>query len=131
MKNFEEIYKNLEKMIGKTNITQFVQKGSCACALISENNVYYGGNYKAECGLTRCAEQIAVGNALMNNETKFDYAMILYRTNELICPCGVCRELFAQINEKNLDMKIILSLKPLKTIKLSKLLTNWWGENRK
>ena len=130
MANLNEVYENLKKMINKRDISQFVNVGSCACAFITKNNVYYGLNYKAESGLDRCAEQIALGNAIMNNDINFEYIMVYYRTGELITPCGVCRELIAQTGIQNLNAKIILSISPLKTVTLAKILPNWWGYSR-
>lgn len=39
-------------------------------------------------------------------------------------------ELLAQTGKQNMKMRIIISLKPFKVIKLSSIISNWW-ENYK
>ena len=127
--DYNEIYNNLCKYIGKREISPFVTIGSFACALITINgNVYYGVNFQAKCALSNCAEKNAIANALLNNENQFVQAMIVYRNGSLSEPCGCCKELFMQLTPKNGDMQIITNISPLMSKKLSDC-KNWWGNN--
>ena len=42
-------------------------------------------------------------------------------------PCGVCREFMMQMGKGSADIEILLSLEPLKTVKLGEQLPDWWG----
>jgi cytidine deaminase len=46
--------------------------------------------------------------------------------DNIMMPCGACRELLLQLSEKNKDMEIITDLKSLEIIKLIDLMPKWW-----
>lgn len=43
-------------------------------------------------------------------------------------PCGVCREFFMQLNEKNEDMEIMTDFKKRETVILKEITPFWWGK---
>lgn len=43
-------------------------------------------------------------------------------------PCGVCREFMMQLGAESEDIEILLSLEPLKTVKLGEMFPDWWGK---
>ena len=45
-------------------------------------------------------------------------------------PCGACREFLMQLSLKNKDTEIMINYKERKTVRLEKLLPNWWGMMR-
>ena len=117
--------------IGEKKVSEFIDYNSVMCALVTQNdNVYWGSNIQASCGLSMCAEKIALGKAVMANDTKFKYILCVFKDGSIITPCGSCREILAQTGKHNLEMEIVLQLNPIKTIKLSNLMSNWWGNYR-
>lgn len=126
--NYNEIYKKLLKMVGEKKISDFVDAGSFACALISKTNVYYGINFQAGCGLSLCAERSAIASAITNYENEFTHIICIFKDGKLAFPCGCCRELFAQLSKNNLNCEVVTSINPLKSVKLKTLLPNWWGK---
>lgn len=129
MMDFKNIYNNLKGLVGEISISKFVDANSFACAIITaNNNVYYGTNFQAGCGLSSCAEKTAIGNAIMKNDCQIKYIMCIFKDHSFQSPCGACRELIAEVNENNFNAEIIYSINPLKTKKLSELLPDWWGK---
>ena len=45
-------------------------------------------------------------------------------------PCGACREFLMQLNKDNKDIEILTDYETRKTIRLSEVLPNWWGDKR-
>ena len=41
--------------------------------------------------------------------------------------CGVCREFMMQLGKESAEIEVLLSLEPLKTIRLGEQLPDWWG----
>lgn len=119
-------------MVGEKKISKFVDSNSFACALITkDNNVHYGVNFQAGCGLSLCAERCAMASAITNNENSFSYIICMFKDGSFAFPCGCCRELLAQFSEENLNAEIIYDVNPLKTKKLKDILPNWWGNVKK
>ena len=131
MKKVNDLYNEIMKKIGEKKISEFIDSNSVICALVTENNnVFFGSNVQASCGLSMCAEKIAIGNAIMSNDTKFKYILCVFKDGSIITPCGSCRELLMQTGKQNLEMEIVTQLNPIKTIKLSQLISDWWGNYR-
>lgn len=131
MNNVNELYEKLLSMVGEKKISEFIDFGSVACAIVTEKgNTYFGLNIQASCGLSLCAERIAISNAIMNDDTKFKYVLCIFKDGSILTPCGSCREMFAETGKQNFNMEIITSLNPVKTIKLSQMISDWWGDYR-
>lgn len=87
--------------------------GDVGCALITDN----GNTYLGVCGdlnsNTFCAEKIAVGAMLTAGESRIEKIVAVWKDENgdsyVIAPCGNCRELLRQVNEANLDAKVIMS----------------------
>lgn len=117
--------------IGEEKVSPFIDAKSVMCALVTDkDNVYYGANIQAGCGLSLCAEKIAIGNAIIAGDINFKYILCVFKDGTVITPCGSCREFLAQTGKDNLEMEIVTSLDPFVTIKLSSMISNWWGSYR-
>ena len=56
--------------------------------------VFGGCNVEnATCGLTVCAERVAIFKAMSEGERKFDAIAVVTDTDTLTPPCGACRQL--------------------------------------
>ena len=129
MISFEDLYKKLAQTTGEVHLSKFVDANSFACAVISaNNNIYYGTNFQAGCGLSSCAERIAIGNAIMQKDCEIKYVMCVFKDGSFQFPCGACRELIAEVHQNNFNTEVIYSINPLKTKKISELLPEWWGK---
>ena len=129
--NIEKTYEDLKSFVELKQLSPFMEVATTAAAVVSENdNVYFGVNIKADCGLGFCSERNAMSTMLTCGETKIKYILCVDRTLSPRLPCGACREFIPQVNPENLDAQVITSVAPQKTIKVKDLLPEWWGHEK-
>ena len=86
-------------------------KYTVGSAILTESGKTFGGcNVESSSyGLTCCAERIAIYNAIANGHTKFTALAIATKNGG--SPCGACRQVMAEYQEKqNKKIKILLHL---------------------
>lgn len=65
----------------------------------ADGSVFSGCNVEnLSFGLTMCAERVAVGAAVAAGHTDFLRIAIVADTDEVISPCGACRQVLAEFN---------------------------------
>ncbi len=110
--DFEELYniaKNLSNEIVLNNKSSY-GKVAVAC-LTDSGNLYKGLCFKTTCNVGFCAETSIIAQMLLNGETKIVKLVAVYNGNEIISPCGKCREQIYQLNHENLNCEILLNNK--------------------
>ena len=81
--------------------TQWLTAGTVACALRCETEkIYTGICIDLACGLGFCAEHSAVASMLKDRETRV-LEIVAVTQDNIIPPCGRCREMLLQINTEN------------------------------
>lgn len=91
-----------------SDLTQITGRSSVACAIVADSgNIYTGVN--VAWWHSNCAEVSALSNAWQNGERKMKYVMAvkINKRNEQIesvTPCGMCREMF---NNLQPEIKIV------------------------
>lgn len=94
-----------------------------AALLCGSGKVYMGCNFEsAAFGAGVCAERVALGNAIVNNEKEF-IAIAICGNNSPTYPCGICRQAMLEFG----DIDVICSnndLTVIESYKLSDLLPN-------
>ena len=64
-----------------------------------DGSVFAGCNVEnLSFGLTMCAERVAVGGAVAAGKRKFRCIAIVADSDEVISPCGACRQVLAEFN---------------------------------
>ena len=71
--------------------------------------------------LTLCAEEVAVGNAVVSGNTDFVAVAVIADSQQPIMPCGGCRQLLAEFNPDLTVISATLGGK-VETYRLSELL---------
>jgi len=70
-----------------------------AALLCEDGSVFAGCNVEnLSFGLTMCAERVAVGAAVAAGKKEFRCIAIAADTDEVISPCGACRQVLAEFN---------------------------------
>ncbi len=95
--------------------------------LTTSGKIYSGCNVEnASYGLSICAEQVAVAQAVSSGEVKFKIMVIFADREDFPTPCGACRQVIAEFNPR---LKIILVNKKgkMKALNMNKLLTKPFG----
>lgn len=88
-------------------------------------NVYTGICVDLGCGVGFCAEVAAIAEMLKNRETQIE-SIVAVRGNQIMPPCGRCRETMAQLDGRNFESRIIIGEDQEVTLK--ELLPKHWLE---
>ena len=121
----EKLIETAHKIVGKYQLSNAdFSAGTVAAALLTtKGNVYTGINIEVACGMGFCAEHSAIAEMLKNRETQIEM-IVAVNADSIIPPCGRCRELLFQVDNKNLNTKVYLSKEHYMT--LDELLPNRW-----
>ncbi|MGB4102336.1 MAG: cytidine deaminase [Alphaproteobacteria bacterium] len=99
--------------------------GSVGCALVTDQgNVYVGGCIDTSCGLGFCAECNAIGTMVTDGESRIITIVAVDRNQQIMAPCGKCREFIYQVNPDNLATRIMA--RDDKIMQLKELLPEPW-----
>lgn len=133
MKNDHDIWKKLydhaRSVQSERQPSPLMEVGSVGAAILTDNgNIYTGICIDTACGMGMCAERNAIANMLTNGESVISKVAAVMPDGSSGTPCGVCREFMMQLGEHSADIEILLSLEPLKTVKLGEQLPDWWGK---
>lgn len=111
-------------------ISEFINAGQVSACLQSDSGRYYKGIcIDTSCNMGMCAERNAIAHMLTHGENRLKRVVCIDTEGKLMPPCGVCREFIMQLApDYNANCEFLLSLNPLKTITLDKLLPQWWGK---
>lgn len=113
------------KLAGDTTVSKYVRCGHVACALLTDKgNIYTGISINAKCGIGFCAEHSAIADMLKAGESKI-IKLVSASQNSVVVSCGRCLEFIRQINEENVNTKILLQDNTIKT--LDELLPIRWN----
>ncbi|WP_373029549.1 cytidine deaminase [Sulfurovum sp.] len=121
----EVLIETARKIVGKYQLSNAdFSAGTVGAALLtSKGNVYTGINIEVACGIGFCAEHSAIAEMLKNRETQIEM-IVAANADTIIPPCGRCRELLFQVDNKNIHTKVYLSTEHYMT--LDELLPNRW-----
>ena len=68
---------------------------------------------------------------ITNGEEEIEKLVCIGSHNDnIMMPCGACREYLMQLDKNSKNIEIITNLETKETIKLEELIPNWWGYNR-
>ena len=124
---WKKLYKEAKKVLNPRKISDSVDAGGVAVSILTKaRNIYTGVCIDTACSLGMCAERNAIGTMVTMGEDEITHLLCIGSNNDIMMPCGACRELLLQINEKNKQTKIITNLETFETVKLIELMPKWW-----
>ena len=109
MKNIDELYTQAIKSREKSYAPYSKFKVG-ASLYTKDNQIFTGFNVEnASYSLCMCAERNAIYNAYMHgyNKDTIDSILIVADTDDVVSPCGACRQVMAELLNKDAD--VILS----------------------
>ncbi len=105
----KDLIRAAREVQGSFSLSEDFSAGAVAAALKTKSgNVYTGICIELACGIGFCAEHSAVAEMLKHRETEIE-AVVAVSPEGIIPPCGRCRELLAQVNEGNLQTRVLLA----------------------
>lgn len=126
---WKTLYDRAKAVQCERRLSPLMEVGSVGAAIQTDKgNIYTGICIDTACGMGMCAERNAIANMLTCGENKITRVVAVMSDGSSGTPCGVCREFMMQLGEDSKDIEILLSLEPLKTVKLGEQLPDWWGK---
>lgn len=128
---WHDLYNAALRVQNGRTISPFIDAGGVAAAILTkQGNVYVGVCIDTSCTLGMCAERNAIANMITNGESQIEKVVAVMPDGRVGSPCGACREMMMQLDKDSGDIEILLSLEPLKTVRLKELIPDWWGRER-
>lgn len=125
---WKTLYERADSVRCERKLSELMEVGSVGAAILTDKgNIYTGICIDTACGMGMCAERNAIANMLTNGENKILQVAAVMPDGSSGTPCGVCREFMMQLGKESKDIEILLSLEPLKTVKLGEQIPDWWG----
>ena len=124
------LYERAKTVRCERKLSPLMEVGSVGAAVLTDQgNIYTGICIDTACGMGMCAERNAIANMLTNGEHKITKVVAVMPDGSSGTPCGVCREFMMQLDKDSSEIEILLSLEPLRTVKLGEQLPDWWGRS--
>ena len=116
-----------QALVGEFSLTKPSLTAAAVGAALetSSGRIYTGINLDLACGIGFCAEHSAVAEMLKSRETVIA-RIVAVNAERIVAPCGRCRELFVQVDPRNLDCEVLLP--DGASASLRELLPNAWLE---
>ena len=126
---WKTLYDRAKAVQWERKLSPLMEVGSVGAAVLTDKgNIYTGICIDTASGMGFCAERNAIANMLTNGENKITKIVAVMPDGSSGTPCGVCREFMMQMGPESKNIEILLSLDPLKTVKLGDQVPDWWGE---
>lgn len=125
---WKTMYDNAKAVQNGRKISDYVEAGGVAAAILSES----GKNYTGVCVDTAstlgiCAERNAIFNMLTHGENRISKVLAVMPNGKTGAPCGACRELMVQLMPEGYkDIQIMLDYEQEKIVTLGTLTPEWW-----
>lgn len=125
---WKQLYEKARASQKSRIISQYVEAGGVAAAILSESGkIYTGVCVDTACTLGICAERNAIFHMLSCGEDKFTKVLCLMGNGQTGAPCGACRELMIQLMPEDYKtIEIMLDYKNNRIATLGELTPEWW-----
>ena len=128
MNKWDEMYQTAKAVQNERKISDYIEAGSVAAAILSAEGKIYTGVCIDTCStLGICAERNAIFNMITNGEQKIKRVLTIMPNGKTGTPCGACRELLIQLMPNDYkEIEIMLDYENKKVIMLGEITPNWW-----
>lgn len=124
---YAEMVERARQRLNPTEYGKHFEAGCVAAVLEGANGrLYEGVNLDLACGLGFCAERAAAAAMVTDGETVVRRVVCLDEDGTFLTPCGSCREFLALLSPENRQTEFLVSLEPLRTVRLADLLPEPW-----
>lgn len=125
---WNEMYKAAKNVQNGRKISNYIDAGGVAAAVLSSSGKIYTGVCIDTCStLGICAERNAIFNMITNGEEEIDKVLAIMPDGKSGPPCGACRELMVQLMPGDYkDIEILLDYESGRIVKLGDITPEWW-----
>ncbi len=127
---WEELYEKAKNIKNPRDVSGMISAGGVGAAILTKNHhIYLGVCIDTSCSLGMCAERNAIANMITNGEEEIIKLVCIDSKDEIVFPCGACREYLMQLSKNSKDIEILKNIKSKEIVKLEELIPNWWGKD--
>ena len=125
---WKEMYEAARSVRNGRAISDYVEAGGVAAAILSESGkIYTGVCVDTACTLGNCAERNAIFHMLTQGEHRISRVLAVMSSGKTGAPCGACRELMTQLMPKDYrKIEVMLDTEKEWGVPLGDLTPNWW-----
>lgn len=125
---WDEMYQAAKKVQNDRKISDYVEAGCVAAAVLSSTGKIYTGVCIDTCStLGICAERNAIFNMITNSEQEIEKVLTIMPDGRTGAPCGACRELMVQLMPNHYQqIEIMLDYADGRAVPLGQLTPEWW-----
>lgn len=119
---WEEMYRAARSVQNERRISDYVEAGCVAAAVLSAGGTIYTGVCIDTCStLGICAERNAIFNMITNGEHEIEKVLAVMPDGRTGPPCGACRELMVQLMPRSYRrIEIMLDYENRRTVSLDR-----------
>lgn len=122
---FSKLYEIAKATLNPRELSRSAYAASVAAAILTEKgNVYKGVCIDTPSSMGFCAEHATIATMITAGESCIVKMVAVYRSGEIVAPCGRCREFINQIDDNNYKCEVMLNDKILT---ISDLLPERWN----
>ena len=125
---WKELYKAAKAVQNDRQVSDYVEAGGVAAAILSGSGKIYIGVCVDTCStLGICAERNAIFQMLTNGENRLTKVLAIMPDGKCGAPCGACRELMVQLMPDSYrDVEIMMDYESGRVMTLGELTPEWW-----
>ena len=125
---WKELYKAAKAVQNDRQVSDYVEAGGVAAAIVSGSGKIYIGVCVDTCStLGICAERNAIFQMLTNGENRLTKVLAIMPDGKCGAPCGACRELMVQLMPEGYrDVEIMMDYESGRVMTLGELTPEWW-----
>ena len=125
---WEKLYRAAKAVQRERKVSDYVEAGGVAAAILSESGKIYTGVCVDTCStLGICAERNAIFSMLTAGENRLTRVLAIMPDGKTGAPCGACRELMVQLMPAEYkSVEIMLDYESGKTVTLGEITPEWW-----
>ena len=125
---WKELYKAAKAVQNDRQVSDYVEAGGVAAAILSGSGKIYIGVCVDTCAtLGLCAERNAIFQMLTNGENRLTKVLAIMPDGKCGAPCGACRELMVQLMPEGYrDVEIMMDYESGRVMTLGELTPEWW-----
>ena len=106
---FEELYQRAKSVLNPRRLSQEVEAGGVAAALLTESGkVYTGVCIDTACSMGFCAEHAAAAAMVTAGENRVIKMVAVDWDGRILPPCGRCREFISQLHPDNPNAEVLV-----------------------
>lgn len=128
MQTWKEMYDAAKAVQNDRRISEYVEAGGVAAAILSASGKIYTGVCIDTCStLGICAERNAIFNMITCGEQEIKRVLAIMPDGRCGAPCGACRELMVQLMpDKYKNIEILMDYESQRVLTLGELTPEWW-----